>query len=157
MAVDGLYVETVRVYTPEVAAGIGRLMPFLDESFPGDPIPEEHLRYIIDSPDYDQLVAVQEHAGIVGAATMSIVRGAGFGARGQLEDFVTDPSPKVKGAGSALWEYMKQWCAERGLSDFYLQTETWRNDEGRNAIDFYTRKGAHLLGETVTFSAKVAE
>jgi hypothetical protein len=153
---DGLYVETVRVYTPEIAAGIGRLMPQLDPSFPDTPIPEDRLRYIIDSSEHDQLIAVASRIGIVGAATMSIVRGAGFGARGQLEDFVTDGTAGIRGAGSMLWhEAMMKWCIEKKLDGFYLQTETWRNEAGRNAIEFYQRAGATLLDGTVTFSAKV--
>src|SRR5436190_1155079 len=103
------------IYTDHLAAGIGALMPDLDETFPDSPIPRGHLEDgIIKDPNYDQLVVVKNEIVtrganetilmgteddetfderiarglIVGAATMSIVKGAGFGQRGQLEDFV---------------------------------------------------------------------
>ena len=146
MSTPDISVEVCKEYTPEMAAGIGRLMPQLDESFPPAPIPEGRLRYLIDSPDYDQLVAVANKIHVVGAATMSVVRGAGFGQRGQLEDFVVDEEHRGSGVAGQMWSLMLEWCAGKGLEDFYLQTETYRP----GAIKFY-EKHAALLGETVTF------
>ncbi len=143
------------VYTEHLAAGLGGLMPDLDASFPADPIPRDRLEHIITSPDYDQLVVVQNglatpdvyqmpfdeviaRGKIVGAATMSIVRGAGFGERGQLEDFVTAAELQGQGLGTLAWNAMAAWCRDRGLRNFYFQTETDRPD----AVKFYDRRGA---------------
>ena len=108
-------------YTPEAAAGVGALMPDLDPGFGAEPTPERLLRKIVESPDSAQLIVVRheledvQRARIVGAATVSITIGAGFGIRGQLEDVVTPPSERGRqpgqevNAAGLLWDSIVGW------------------------------------------------
>jgi GNAT superfamily N-acetyltransferase len=148
MTYNNVRVEVCEQYTDEISAGIGALMPQLDESFPATPIPEDHLRYIIESPDYGQIVAVKNDIQVVGAATMSIVRGAGFGKRGQLEDFVVDNNERRSGVSGRMWGLMIDWCLSKGIpnGELYLQTETYRPE----AMRFYEKNGS-LMPETLTY------
>lgn len=138
-----IFVERLQIYQPEDAAGIGRLMPFLADSFSGDAIPEDRLRSIIDSPYHDQLVARQKSNRIVGAATLSLIIGAGAGSKAYLEDFVTDP--ETKGVGSALWREMGRWCLERDV-DLHFTSRATR----LAAQHFYLNRGAEIR-DTNTF------
>ncbi|USN96616.1 MAG: GNAT family N-acetyltransferase [Candidatus Nomurabacteria bacterium] len=135
-------VERLRAYTPEDAAGIGRLMPFLSESFLSTPIPEERLRAIIESDYHDQLVAREDTRRIVGAATLSLILGAGAGGKAHLEDFVTDP--ETKGVGSALWKEMGAWCVERDV-ELHFTSRSSRIA----AQHFYLNRGAEIRDTNV--------
>ena len=137
-----IFVERLSTYTPEDAAGIGRLLPFLSESFSGMPIPEHHLRSIVESPCHDQLVARQGDARIVGAATLSLIMGAGAGSKAYLEDFVTDPA--TKGVGSALWQEMGRWCIERNTELHFTSNQT-----RIAAHHFYLNRGAQIRNTSV--------
>lgn len=138
-----IFVERLQVYRPEDAAGIGRLMPFLNSSFSSDPIPEERLRNIVESNYHDQLVARQTDDRIVGAATLSLIMAAGAGRKGYLEDFVTDP--ETKGVGSALWREMGRWCLEQQV-DLHFTSRPTRIA----AQHFYLNRGAEIR-DTNTF------
>jgi GNAT superfamily N-acetyltransferase len=134
-------VERLGVCTPEDAAGIGRLMPYLSESFSGEPIPEDLLREIIESKYHEQLVArtIEEQSRIVGAATLSIIIGTGAGKKGWLEDFVSDPESGIKGVGQAVWDEMENWCQEHGV-DLYFTSRPIREA----AHHFYLKNGAAI-------------
>mgnify|MGYP001205311056 CR=1 FL=1 len=138
-----LSVERLKVYTPEDAAGIGKLMPILSDEFSGDPIPEEHLRGIINSPSHDQLVA-RAQGRIVGAATLSLIFGAGAQRKAWLEDFVSDPESGIKGVGQSLWDEMLVWCSER---DTGLHFTSRASREA--AHKFYLKNGAEIRDTTV--------
>jgi len=158
-------------YTDHLAAGIGSLMPDLDETFPADPIPRERLEDIITDPNYDQIVVVKHElitpqeaeeadfddliaeGEIAVAATMSIVKGAGFGKRGQLEDFVTGQQYQGRGLGKMAWRTMVDWCTRNGFEGFYFQTETFRPD----AVAFYDKRGAKKHDETIHYSMDVKD
>ena len=144
-------VEISTAYSPELAAGIGLLGPQLDPLFSSDPVPEARLRSIIDSPSHDQLIARRDNALIVGAATMSVVMGSLFGERGQLEDFVLDASVQGGPVAPMMWEAMSNWCASRGLPEWYFQTEP---DKPR-AVGFYNRN-ATLLPDSITYKGVVS-
>ena len=138
-----IFVERLRTYTPEDAAGIGRLMPFLSASHSAAPIPEERLRAIVESTHHEQLVAREDTKySIVGAATLSLTMGAGAGAKGYLEDFVTDP--EVRGAGSALWQEMGKWCLEHSV-DLHFTSHPTRIA----AHHFYLNRGTEIRDTTV--------
>lgn len=124
-------------YSPEDAAGIGRLMPFLDEKFSGAPIDEQVLRVLIESNYHDQLVARDDTGRIVGAATLSLIMAAAAGPKAYLEDFVTDP--ETRGVGSALWEEMGRWCLERNV-DLHFTSRPARVE----AHQFYLKRGARM-------------
>lgn len=106
-------VRTLTQYEPEVAAELGRLMLDLNDKASGEPIPEERLRAIIESPNHDQFVA--ELGGrIVGAAVLSHIYGT-LGDKAYLENFVTSREVRGKGVGDRLWFAMKEWCMDRDL------------------------------------------
>lgn len=132
-----IFIERLRIYRPEDAAGIGRLMPYLDESFSDEPIAEDRICSIIESKHHDQLVARQDDLRIVGAATLSLTIGAGAGYKAYLEDFVTDPD--TKGVGSALWQEMGRWCLERDV-DLHFTSRPTRIA----AQHFYINRGAEI-------------
>ncbi len=137
-------VERLQAYTPEDAAGIGRLMPYLSKSFSGEPIPEELLREIIESDRSTQLIA-RIASRIVGAATLNIIVGPGAGKKGWLEDFVSDPDAGQRGIGQAIWDEMERWCQEQGVS---LNFSSRPSREA--AHNFYTKNGA-LPRDTTVF------
>lgn len=140
-----VHAEVLTSYSPEVAAGIGRLMPQLDPSFSGDPTPQGWLESTIACDTRDQIVAL--HTGqVVGAATMNVVGGAGKGVEGWLEDFVVDEDLRGQGVAQTLWQEMIRWCQEQGLPSFSLETEEHR----KAAIRFYEKQGAKLVPGTTT-------
>jgi hypothetical protein len=141
-----MHVERLKAYTPEDAAGIGRLMPYLSKSFDGEPVNEQLLRTIIESDSHEQLVA-RIDARIIGAATLSIILGAGAGKKGWLEDFVTDPEAGVKGTGQIIWDEMGKWCLEH---DVNLNFTSRPSREA--AHNFYLKNGASVR-ETTVFQA----
>ena len=138
-----IHVERLRQYSPEVAADLGRLMPFLSESLTDAPIPEDRLKAIVDSPFHDQLIARNDKL-VVGAATLSIVMAAGAGPRGYLEDFVTHP--ESKGAGSALWDETGRWCLER-----HVKLNFTSNSNRLTAHHFYSKRAT--IRNTTVFRA----
>lgn len=138
-----LAVERLQTYTSEDAAGIGRLMPYLSESFSDEPIPEDLMREIIESDSRDQLVA-RISSRIVGAATLNIIVGTGAGRKGWLEDFVSDPTIEQRGIGQAIWNEMEKWCQEQGVN-LYFSSRPSREA----AHKFYTKNGAHPRDTTV--------
>lgn len=141
-----LNVERLKEYTPEDAAGIGRLMPYLSQSFDGEPINEQLLRTIIESDNHEQLVA-RIDARIVGAATLSIIMGAGAGKKGWLEDFVTDPESSIKGTGQIIWDEMEKWCLEHDVNLNFTSRPS-----RAAAHNFYLKNGA-VVRKTTVFQA----
>ncbi len=138
-------VERLQAYTPEDAANLGRLRPYLSEGKPDDPVPEEHLRHIIESPDHEQLVArIDGRSRIVGAATLTIISGALTSNKGWLEDFVTDPEAGIKGIGQAVWNEMGVWCVEHDI-DLEFTSRPSRT----TAHNFYHKNGTETRETTV--------
>jgi GNAT superfamily N-acetyltransferase len=148
MSVEDVSVRIVDEYTPEVAVGIGSLLPALSSSRTGEPVNEDLLRAIIESPDRDQFVA-EQHGRIVGAATLNLVMGP-MGRKAWLEDFVTssDESVRGKGVGFKLWSAMKDWCLSR---DVYLEFTS--RPSRTEAHAFYERQGA-VIRDTTAFRAE---
>lgn len=136
-------VERLTEYSFEDAAGIGRLMPFLSERLSPDPIPEDLLREIINSPHHEQLVARLDSL-IVGAATLSILMGPAAGTVGYLEDFVTDSELRGRGIGDRVWNEMMKWCNERGVG-----LEFTSKPSRKAAHSFYLSHGAMIRDTTV--------
>ncbi len=136
-------VHRLTSYDPADAAGIGRLMPMLSDSFSSQPISEALLTEIIASDHHEQLVARLDSK-IVGAATLSIIIGAGAGKKGWLEDFVSDQQAGVTGIGQAIWNEMGVWCQEHDI-DLHFTSRPSR----LNAHEFYARNGATPRHTTV--------
>lgn len=143
METSDIYVERLKRYTQEDAAGIGRLMPYLSETFTDDPIAEDLLTEIIESLHHDQLVA-RRNGEIIGTATLSLIIGAGAGKKGWLEDFVTDQEAGVKGIGQYVWDEMGIWCQEHGVDLNFTS-----NSSRTAAHDFYSRNQAETRDTTV--------
>lgn len=141
---DNLTIERLARYSDADAAGIGRLRPFLDRTYPDRPVARELLAGIIDSPHHAQLVARMEGR-IVGAATLSILMGSATGRIGYLSDFVTDPSVRGQGVGGRLWEETMAWCREKRV-DLEFTSSPARQE----ARAFYLRRGA-MVRETTVF------
>ena len=142
---------TVRIadeYSPELAAGIGRLLPALSARHSGEPVSEDRLRAIIDSPDRDQFVA-EVHGRIVGSAVLNLIVG-NLDSKAWLEDFVVSDEEAVrgKGVGFRLWNAMKDWCLER---DVYLEFTS--RPSRTEAHAFYARQGA-VIRDTAAFRAE---
>jgi GNAT superfamily N-acetyltransferase len=142
---DLVTVERIAEYTPEDAAGLGRLMPFLSDRLSGDPMDEQLLRAIVESPHHEQLVARLDQT-IVGAATMNILMGPGAGRQGYLEDFVTDPEVRGQGIGDKVWQGMIDWCTEQGI-DLAFTSHPSREAAHR----FYLSHGAETRDTSVFF------
>jgi GNAT superfamily N-acetyltransferase len=141
-------VERLTQYSEHDAEQLGRLMPFLSDSFTGEPVDAELLNTIITSPYHDQLVARLEGR-IVGGATLSLVIGAAAGKKGYLEDFVTDPTVRGKGVGGKVWDEMLAWCREHEVSlDFTSRPSR------EAAHRFYHSHGA-VVRETTVFHVDV--
>jgi len=136
-------VGKLETYSEADAIGIGRLMPFLSERLSSEPMDEELLRTIIESPHHDQLVAKLDGQ-IVGAATMNLLMGPGANKQGYLEDFVTDPELRGHGIGDKVWQSMLSWCKEQGV-DLSFTSRQSREDAHR----FYLNHGAAVRDTTV--------
>lgn len=142
--ISEIHVERLETYSERDALGIGRLLPFLSDKFPGDAVPKELLEEIINSPFHEQLVAKIE-AQIVGSATLSIVMGVGAGKKAWLEDFVTDENVRGLGVGDKVWQEMISWCEE---NDIPLLEFTSR-PERLEARSFYEKHEAKLRDTSV--------
>ena len=138
-----LYVERLKTYSAEDAAEIGRLMPQLSANFSDDPIQEDVLRAVIESPHHEQLVARASEK-IVGAAALSLIMGAGARQKAWLEGFVSDKNSGIKGVGQALWDEMIVWCEEK-QADLVFTSHSSR--EAAHA--FYLKQGAYIRDTTV--------
>lgn len=149
---ERIFTRLLDQYSQDDARAIGELMPQLDESFSNEPIEQAAMEAIISSLNHDQLVVeVGEDRKIIGAATLSVVYGAGFGKRGQLEDFVIHESYRGSGAAQCAWMALEAWCRQKEMTTLYLQTEPVR----KAAISFYERQGAKQQNESLTFSVEI--
>lgn len=147
---NAITVERVKRYSDDVAAAIGRLMPFLSPHANQQAIPESALRAIIESPDREQFVA-RLHERVVGSAVLNIVAG-NLHKKAWLEDFVTDPQVRGQGVGYRIWEDMTVWCQERDIDNLEFTSNPLRID----AHEFYLRQGAKIR-ETTVFEVPIPE
>jgi len=144
MDISDIKVERLAGFTDDDAIELGRLMPFLSDKFTAVSISRELLEEIVRSPYHDQLIARVEGR-IVGAATLSIVMGAGAGREGYLQDFVTHPQFRGQGIGDAIWNEIMAWCQEHDV-DLGFTSHPRRQDAHR----FYLSHGAQIR-ETTAF------
>lgn len=133
-----IIVNTLTAYSFEDAAAIGRLLPFLSDSFSGEPVDRQLLTDIIASPYHDQLVARSTDGTIVGALTISLTMGAGVIRKAWLEDFVVDPAIQGGGVGGKLWDAMIDWCRTRGVHKLDFTSHPTKEAAQR----FYLKRGA---------------
>lgn len=135
-----MIVKKLETYTPEVAARVRELLIQLSRSGKDKgEIPREWFEDVISSPYHDLLIA-EEDGKILGIATLSILMGPGIRKNAYLEDFVTDSTVRGKGIGSALWQAMLDWAAEKGCKDLEFTCGHGRE----SAQAFYKHHGAEI-------------
>lgn len=135
-----MIVKKLETYTPEVAARVRELLIQLSRSGKDKgEIPREWFEDVINSPYHDLLIA-EEDGKILGIATLSILMGPGIRKNAYLEDFVTDSTVRGKGIGSALWQAMLDWAAEKGCKDLEFTCGHGRE----SAQEFYKHHGASV-------------
>lgn len=135
-----MIVKKLETYTPEVAARVRELLIQLSRSGKDKgEIPREWFEDVISSPYHDLLIA-EEDGKILGIATLSILMGPGIRKNAYLEDFVTDSTVRGKGIGSALWQAMLDWAAEKGCKDLEFTCGHGRE----SAQAFYKHHGASV-------------
>lgn len=127
-------------YTPEVASRIRELLIQLSRSGKDKgEISREWFEGIIDSPWHDLLIA-ENDGRIIGIACVSVMMGAGIGKNAYLEDFVVDSEARCGGVGSALWNEMLKWAAEKGCKRMEFTCGNGREV----AQAFYKKHGAEV-------------
>jgi len=128
-------------YTPEIANRVRELLIQLSRSGKDrGEIPEAWFNDLINSPYHDMLLAIDDDEKIIGIATLSVTMGPITKKNAYLEDFVTDSTVRGKGIGSALWEEMLKWAAEKGCGQLVFTC-----GQGREASqEFYKHKGAEI-------------
>lgn len=133
-----LQITEVREYSADVASGLGRLMRVLSEDLANEPIAEDRLRAIIESPTRAQLIA-ELQGRVVGAATLNLIVSLS-GTKAWLDDFVVnnDESIRGQGVGYKLWSEMLSWSREQGATSLQFTSKSTREA----AQIFYRRQGA---------------
>ena len=128
-------------YTPETANRIRELLIQLSRSGKDrGEIPEAWFTDLINSPYHDMLLAIDDDDKIVGIATLSVTMGPITRKNAYLEDFVTDSSVRGQGIGSALWDEMLKWSAEKGCHNLCVTCGHGRE----SAQEFYKHHGAEI-------------
>lgn len=127
-------------YTPEIANRVRELLIQLSRSGKDKgEIDETWFRDIIASPWHDLLIAEDDDK-IIGFACLSVTMGPGIRKNAYLEDFVVDSTIRGKGIGSALWNAMLEWVAEKGCKKLEFTC-----GNGREAAQqFYKNHGAEI-------------
>jgi ribosomal protein S18 acetylase RimI-like enzyme len=132
-------VEVANHYSDDLAAGIGKLMPVLNQDFGDAPIDAELLKFIIDSPSHGLFVA-RNDSEIVGVAVLSIVICIGNGRGAYLESFVVSPQFQGQGISSKIWDEMLRWARAKGCQ----KLEFTSNPKRQRAIAFYQKHGTTI-------------
>lgn len=131
-------IETLTQYSDPDAADIGHLLAHLSNTFDGQPVGENTLRSIIESPYHDQLVARDKSGKIIGTLTISQTMGAGVVRKAWLEDFIVDPSLQGAGVGSKLWDALLDWCRDHDVHQLDFTSRPTKEA----AQHFYLKRGA---------------
>ena len=136
-----MIIKRLETYTPEIANRVRELLIQLSRSGKDrGEIPETWFNDLINSPYHDMLLAYDDDEKIIGIATLSVTMGPITKKNAYLEDFVTDSTIRGKGVGSALWEEMLRWAAEKGCGQLVFTC-----GKGREASqEFYKHKGAEI-------------
>lgn len=135
-----MIVKKLDHYTPEIANRIRELLIELSRSGKDKgKIEKAWFDDIITSPWHDLLIA-EDDGKIIGFACLSVTMGPGIRKNAYLEDFVVDSAARGKGIGSALWDAMQDWAAEKGC-----QKLEFTCGNGREAAQaFYKNHGAEI-------------
>ncbi len=135
-----MIVKKLDHYTPEIANRIRELLIELSRSGKDKgEIEKAWFDDIITSPWHDLLIA-EDDGKIIGFACLSVTMGPGIRKNAYLEDFVVDSTIRGKGIGSALWDAMQDWAAEKGCKKLEFTC-----GNGREAAQaFYKNHGAEI-------------
>ncbi len=154
MSRSEVIIEELTAYSQADAADLGRLMVHLTDRASGDPVQEDLLQRMIDSPEHGLLVArfSEGERRFVGAAALSVVMGPMAGREGYLQDFVTDPDVRGQGIGNELWRGMLDWCRAREVSSLMFTSRSSREAAHR----FYLSRGAEIR-DTTPFRVPIGE
>lgn len=135
-----MIVKKLDHYTPEIANRVRELLIELSRSGKDKgEIEKAWFDDIITSPWHDLLIA-EDDGKIIGFACLSVTMGPGIRKNAYLEDFVVDSTIRGKGIGSALWDAMQDWAAEKGC-----QKLEFTCGNGREAAQaFYKNHGAEI-------------
>lgn len=135
-----MIVKKLDYYTPEIANRIRELLIELSRSGKDKgEIEKAWFDDIITSPWHDLLIA-EDDGKIIGFACLSVTMGPGIRKNAYLEDFVVDSTIRGKGIGSALWDAMQDWAAEKGCKKLEFTC-----GNGREAAQaFYKNHGAEI-------------
>jgi ribosomal protein S18 acetylase RimI-like enzyme len=120
-------VEPVVEASAEVRAAIHRLLPQLSRT--SEPIEQEHLEEIVDSP-CTTLFAARLNGEIVGLLTLAIFR-IPTGVRAWIEDVVVDEVARGKGVGEALNHAALQQAQRAGAKTVDLTSRPSREAANR--------------------------
>jgi GNAT superfamily N-acetyltransferase len=129
-------IEPVTAATPEVYAGLTRLLPQLNPQLPVPSI--ERLQVIIADPAVTLLLA-RDGEQIVGTTTV-IVYTTPFWIKARLDEVVVDESARGKGVGAALVQASLDLAREKGVEVVELQSGVHRKEANR----LYPRLGFKL-------------
>ncbi len=133
-------VERVERYSSGLGQVLGRSLVHLTGETDTEPIPEAKLRFNIDNPGAEQLIAVS-NTQILGAATLTQLGGLMPHAKAWLEDFFVVPEARGKGVADALADEWEAWCREREITTLMF-TSGWHREAAHR---FYKRRGAVIL------------
>lgn len=135
-----MIIKKLDTYSPETADRVRELLIQLSRSGKDKgEIPREWFEDIINSPWHDLLIA-EEDGKIIGFACLSVTMGPGIRKNAYLEDFVVDSTIRGKGIGSALWQEMLNWAAEKGCKKLEFTCGNGRE----SAQEFYKNHGATI-------------
>lgn len=123
---------------------IGALMTELGDRHTGEPIPEDLLREVIESPDKEQLVAELDGK-IVGSAVLNYMV-TGTTRRVYLDNFVCSSEVQGRGVGFAMWQAIGEYCLTKNTTS--LEFTSGHDREAAHA--FYERQGA-VIKDTAHF------
>jgi GNAT superfamily N-acetyltransferase len=142
-------VELLTEFSVSDAAEIGALMNQLTPDYPGDPIPEDRLKKIIESDDREQLV-VRMGGHVVAAATVNLLETT-TDTKLYLDNFVTDAICRRLGIGSAMMDKIKEVAREKGATQIAFTSNPDRTDAHR----LYENNGANIKN-TLSFRIPIA-
>jgi ribosomal protein S18 acetylase RimI-like enzyme len=120
-------VEATEV-TPELVAGIARILPQLSSSSPA-PTAEE-LAQITGSPATQLLVALDDDGTLLGSLTLALFR-IPTGLRAWIEDVVVDNAARGRGVGEELNRVALRRAAEAGATTVDLTSRPSREAANR--------------------------
>ena len=136
-----MIIKKLEQYAPETANRIRELLIQLSRSGKDrGEIPKSWFTDLINSDSHDMLLAIDDEGQIIGIATLSVTMGPITRKNAYLEDFVTDQNVRGQGIGSALWDAMLKWSAEKGCKNLVFTC-----GHGREASqEFYKHHGAEI-------------